>query len=328
MARRLAGPACLSRSKYLAAARGEVSSTKQIYHAGRARHWADNSDDCDAYDSSGRRGACAAGGFLAKLSVMSRMAVLLLLAWYPGAVSAAEAKPVDPGRPVVVVDKGGSRAQQERPIFVLYESGLVLFQKAQGFAAWWDGQYFQVTLTPDERAGILALLAPESAFGALPAELVVPPVSTMAFGQLIWVRWGQRSKRVQLSGLVLDEALPAVSPVFRDAFMRLAAYEHPRAAPWQPAELVVETHAFGASKGGSPRPWPRGWPDLKDARTVLSPQGRHSIYLPGSRMAAAKRLVEAQREHGVSINGQRLGIWVREVLPGEAAWGGSQLRFE
>jgi hypothetical protein len=45
-------------------------------------------------------------------------------------------------------------------------------------------------------------------------------------------------------------------------------------------------------------------------------------------MKAAKRLAETQGRGGVSVNGQRVGIWVREALPREAEWGGSQLRFD
>lgn len=248
-----------------------------------------------------------------------------MLAWLVSSntMGISEAKPpaAIPASPLVVLIKGASQAQLERPVFVLYASGLVLFQKADGFAPRWDGRYFSVTLTPAEVAALLEPFKPGTDFWSLPEVISALPLSAMGFANVLWVRQQEQTKRTTVHGLVLPGGLQEIPSAFRERFARLAAYEHPRAAPWAPGEIVVDTFPLEAEyRRGKALPWPRGWPDLHHPRTVTTREGFHRIHLDARLMKDAQGLVEAQGRRGVKINGKRLGIGVREVLPGEDAW--------
>jgi len=108
-------------------------------------------------------------------------------------------------------------------------------------------------------------------------------------------------------------------PPFVDIFKRLKAFRSPHAVEWTPE--TIEIMFWPYEHATSARPWPATWPDLKDAAAQPTEEKVGRIYVDGSALPALGAYFSGlAANQAVEMNGRKMAVNLRAVLPGEERW--------
>jgi hypothetical protein len=206
--------------------------------------------------------------------------------------------------------------------FVLYDTGLVIFQRSSmPFAT-----FFSVQLSPDETRALLddlqvkELLKLDDAYvgstlcADYPDRVISVPNDTATHAL-------HKTTVEGCFGLAKEELLPTV---LAHAFDRLYRYSHPREQPWYPD--VVRLNVQGVEQPAACI-WPTGWENLDSKGSIRSAdtsQGDLGILqTKGARMTDIKSFLRECHEKyagkaGVLLNGQSVRLYPNGItLPGQ-----------
>jgi hypothetical protein len=214
--------------------------------------------------------------------------------------------------------------------FVLYEDGRVVYRSHAADGS--PGDYFAVALKEAEQKALLAELD-LARLGSLPQHTNASNSTDMPTTALITFPAG-KARAVSVYGVIdADQshqviatttvagspAPPAVPPAFTDIYRRLHGFSRTNATPWTPE--VIEVMVWDYNYAPSTRPWPKGWPDLGSAAEKLSADAVGRVFVDGRDKEALMEFLHSLGEReAVLMNGKKMAISARIVLPGEQIW--------
>jgi len=199
----------------------------------------------------------------------------------------------------------------DEPAFVLYDNGLVIYQRIGPADAL---EFVSVQLTNTELADLKADLNINADLYALKADDTYYPKTDQP-SNVIWLNDPQLGeKMVSIYGdLWNDEEarqLAAPQPLI-DLFDKLVAYSHPDAQTWLPQQFEVILWPYDTSDAVA---WPAGWPDLDDPTTIK----RDSVYSLYISFDQYDRYLELRSTaNAVRLDGQNWSFSMRFPLPHE-----------
>jgi hypothetical protein len=196
----------------------------------------------------------------------------------------------------------------DSPEFALYDDGLVVFRRADG--------YFSVRLAPEEQAslfGRFTVAGLDEHYDAAratdqPTNIFIDfrgekPAATLVYGSLR--RPGTKDR--------LPEMLVSMYDAFHD-------FDHPRATAWLPDKIEVMVWPYEYAPEESIA-WPTDWPGLDAEDTVARGEESFSIYLPSARFDELRAFLATRRQRGaVEIEGRKWAVSIRYPFPGEHRW--------
>ena len=201
------------------------------------------------------------------------------------------------------------------PTIVVYEDGLVVYQKLAGQKA----EGLMVNVGPEAARALVSGLAPPD-FMALPARMSVTAATDQPTVGIA-LRRGSQWKYASVNGLGRDGKATAASHgeapvVFITAYRRLASFDAPGATPWEPESIEIMISDFSHARE-RPLPWPAGIP-APPAGVKPPEKGVYRHYVPGRHEAATRAFIASlNQSQGVSVGGASASVGVRRVVPSD-----------
>lgn len=200
----------------------------------------------------------------------------------------------------------------DSPAFVLYESGQVIYQRAE---AEHGVSYWSATLDEDEFAALVEALDVD-AFAALDEDYDLVPVTDQPT-QVFWVRTEKDGiVRVRVYGSLMSDAKArATAPdVLVNAFDEMTGFDHPDAEPWLPEKFEVILWPWRTSDAVE---WPTDWPQL-DSPFAVEREHVTSIYLGIGELE--RFLTLATDASALRLDGDTYAFSLRLPFPHEVTW--------
>lgn len=206
----------------------------------------------------------------------------------------------------------------DSPRFVLYDTGLVIYQRQNEEG---DFEFVSVQLTPEEADALLTELAgtpdERQAFFALEpyydqVMITDQPTSTLylydpAHGGYTVSVYGELNSRLPRD----TSAREGTPEIFLTIFDNVITYRDSRADVWQPDFFEVVVWPYDTSSAVN---WPSNFPDLDDP-TTIERDNVYSLYLPIEDYQAFAQRVEGAS--AIRMNGQTWAFSVRYPFPHE-----------
>lgn len=206
----------------------------------------------------------------------------------------------------------------ESPTFALYEDGTVIYRKRGKTGI----RYLSSNLSKNEIAWVLHTIQPTSLV-SLKGDYALVSSHDQPMTRILYKKPDGSYKRIKVYGsLNPKDREPSDTdppPLLTEIYRFVSAYDNPQAKEWLPSyvEVIVWPYEYAPEKDAF---WPKGWPDLKDIRTVKR-RDSYSIYLPRSRYPELKVFLGKLREkQAVRMNGRKWSVNVRFPFPYENLW--------
>lgn len=199
----------------------------------------------------------------------------------------------------------------DEPTFVLYDNGLVIYQRIGPADA---PEFASVQLADDEFEALKASLNIDADLYALDADETYYPKTDQPTNVIRLFDDELGDKTVSIYGdLWSDEDArqnSAPKPLI-DLFDKLVAYSHPDAQTWFPEQFEVILWPYNTSDAEL---WPTDWPDLDDPTTIK----RDSVYSLYIDFDQYDRYLELRNTaNAVRLDGQNWSFSSRFPLPHE-----------
>lgn len=239
----------------------------------------------------------------------------------PAGGAAAEPRPI-----AVLLQHSPWTGGTERPLFVLYESGRVLYPGERHPESGIPASYRTACLRGEPDA-LLARFGIGAELRRLRPRYDYRPGWTDQESVFLLTWRGDSLTRITVrAGLTgVDRFSPEVPGAFREAYRRMTELEARDAGPWTPDSLEVMAWPYEYAPDDPPLPWPSGWPDLESpgARHDSDPvvKEMHRFSLAGDRAEELDTLLARRRaRQAIGMNGRKWAVGYRIRIPGEERW--------
>jgi hypothetical protein len=264
-----------------------------------------------------RYGDCANSQLTAILDKnMARLSFFILL--FVGQISFGQASNTSFGKPIFwfqVSDPWSMFMGAEGPVFILYNSGKILF--------WRNGNYNLAQLNEDEKSQILIdLHLTDTLFNKsryLNATNPDPNGEIMATDNPSYTVSVNRDSLVRVSvyGYISSKEyrkrFPSQILQIHDFVLN---FEPDKYYQWLPDKVEVMVSDYSNSPD-TPIKWPAKWPDLNNVATTRKGDAVISIFLDKKYFGQLKKLMKKRKEkQAFEINGKKYFIGYRLPIPG------------
>ncbi len=229
----------------------------------------------------------------------------------PPPTTTPENQPPKPLVMLTIYDPWRMVIGSDEPTFVLYDNGLVIYQRIGSADA---PEFASVQLNDDEFEALKTDLNINADLYALEADDTYYPKTDQPSNviELFDPKLGE--KTISMYGnLRSDEDArqnSAPKPLI-DLFDKLVAYSHPDAETWLPEQFEIILWEYNTSDA---EPWPTNWPDLNDPTTIK----RDSVYSLYIDFDQYERFMELRSTaNALRLDGQNWAFSLRFPLPHE-----------
>lgn len=215
--------------------------------------------------------------------------------------------------------------------FALYEDGRVIYRShdAEGRPSW----YLTAVLPDAERRAFVGALKLNRLNGLssrfetsngtdLPTTVIFTWPNKKLHGVSVYgVVDTDQNHQVLATTIQLGASPPPVQvpKEFVDVYRRLHTFSSASATRWVPE--VIELMVSGYENAPTSRPWPKGWPDLTNASFQPTSDTAGVIFVDGRDQDALFTFLESLGEkEAIVMNGKKVAVSVRLVIPGEELW--------
>jgi hypothetical protein len=247
---------------------------------------------------------------------MTRLFLFILL--FVGHISFGQTADTTFGKPIFwyqVSDPWSMFMGAEGPLFILYNSGKILF--------WKNGAYHFTQLDEDEKSQIISdlnltdtLFNKSRYFNATNPD---PNGFIMATDNPSYTVSVNRDSLVRISvyGYISSKEYRKRFPSqIRQIHDFILNFETDKSYEWVPDKIEVMLSDYSNSPD-IPIKWPSNWPDINSSDTRKHGENVISIYLDKKHFGQLKRLMKKRREkQAFDINGKKYYIGYRFPIPG------------
>jgi len=212
----------------------------------------------------------------------------------------------------------------DRPWFILYDDGTVLYPKER------EQQVplsYQRTRLNGQAAELLARFGLDDGFWSLDSLYDFRPMVTDQETIFLLIWNGAHFKRVGVRAAMEEggKLSSKVPQAFKQIFDRLESFRSDSSTPWFPDSIQVAAWPYEYAPDNPPLQWRSEWPDLKsrDTQHRADPYVKelHLMMFPYRYLPALDSLLARRREkQAIAINGRKWAVGYRFVFPGERRW--------